>query len=302
MYLCAKTKCSSCSVHGNVTTAYNCNFLAVCDRGIIILAECFHQVVTCQILISGEYAVCLLTRDSHEHRKSGTGSDKYSLEALILKKLVDSYGFTDDNVGLDLNTERFYVLYLSSNDFVFRKTKLRNTVNKNAACFVKSLEDSYIIAHLCKVSGTGKSGRTGTDYSYLVSVLLCCRNWLDAVLFRPVSNETLQLTDGNSFALHTADTSSLTLCLLRTYTSADSRKSTGLTDDLVCFLEVSFFYFMNEARDIDGNRTSFHTFCFLTAKAAVRFFHCLFFIITKANLFKVRSTYLRSLLSDWYLL
>ena len=49
------------------------------------------------------------------------------------------------------------------------------------------------------------------------------------------------------------------------------------------FEEVSFFYFMNEAWDIDRYRASFHTFCFLTAKASVCFFHCLFFIVTKAK-------------------
>ena len=302
MYLCAKTKCSSCSVHSNVTTTNNSNLLAMCDRSIIILTECFHKVVTCQVLVSGEYTVSLLTRDSHEHWKSGTGSDKYSLKSLIFKKLVDCYGFTNDNVGLNLNTQRFYVLNLCCNYFVFWKTEFRNTINKNSTSFVKCLEDCYIVTHLCKISGAGKSGRTGTDHCNFMSVLLCSRNWFDTILLRPVSNETLQFTNGNSFPFQTADTFTLALCLLRTYTSANSRKSTGLTDDLVSFFKVSFFYFMNEAWDIDRYRASFHTFCFLTAKASVCFFHCLFFIVTKANLFKVSSTNLRSLLSDWYFL
>ena len=42
----------------------------------VIIAECFHQVVSGQELVCGEYAVCVLTRDSHEHRKACAGTDE----------------------------------------------------------------------------------------------------------------------------------------------------------------------------------------------------------------------------------
>ena len=46
MYLSAETKCCSCSIHGYVAAADYSNLLACYDRGIIVLAEGFHQVVS----------------------------------------------------------------------------------------------------------------------------------------------------------------------------------------------------------------------------------------------------------------
>ena len=96
---------------------------------------------------------------------------------------------------------------------------------------MKSLEDGYIITQFCQIAGTGQSGRTGTDDSYLLAVFLCRSSRFDAVLSGPVSYETLQFTDGNSFALDAADTFTLTLALLRADTAADSGKCAGLGDD-----------------------------------------------------------------------
>ena len=86
---------------------------------------------------------------------------------------------------------------------------------------MKCLEDGYIVAKFCKVSCAGKTCRAGTDNRDLVAVFLCCRNRFDTVFFCPVSNETLQFTDGNSVAFDSADTFALALALLRTYTAAD---------------------------------------------------------------------------------
>ena len=162
---------------------------------------------------------------------------------------------------------------------------------------MKCFKDGYIIAQLCQISGTGKTGRTRTDYCYLMSVFLLCRSRFNTVLSCPVSYKTLQFSDGNGFAFDTADTFSFTLALLRTYTAADCWKCTGLRNDLICFFEVSFFYFMYKCRDIDGYRTSLHTFCIFTVDAAGSFFHCFVCIISKANLIKVGCSYFWCLFS-----
>ena len=93
-----------------------------------------------------------------------------------------------------------------------------------AGKLMKSLEYSYIVTSLCKVACTCKSGRTGTDNCNLVSVLNFCSGRFDIMLKSIVSNESLKFTDRNSFTFLTADTLSLTLGLLWTYTAADSRK------------------------------------------------------------------------------
>ena len=225
MYFCTKSQSCSCSIHCYVTTADNGNFLACCDRCIIRIIECFHQVASCQVFVCGEYAACVLSRDSHEHRKTCTGADEYSFKSFVLDQLVDGCGFTDDNVCFEFNAKFFDFFDFFLNDFLFWKTEFRDTINKNAAELMKSLEYSYIITCFCKISCTGKSGRTGTDNCNFVSILNFCSSWFDVMLQSVVSNESLQFTDGNSLALLTADTLSLTLGFLWTYTTADSRKS-----------------------------------------------------------------------------
>ena len=224
MYFSTKSESSSCSIHSYVTTADNSNFLTCCDRCIIRVIECFHQVASCQVLVCREYTACVFTRDSHKHRKTCTGTDKYSFKSFIFDQLIDCCGFTDNNVCFKFNTEFFNFLDLFLNNFLFWKTEFRNTINKNSTKFMKSFKYGYIISGLCKITCAGKSGRTRTDNSNFMSVLNFCSDWFNIMFQSIVSNESFQFTDRNSFTLLTTDTLSFTLRLLRTYTSADSRK------------------------------------------------------------------------------
>ena len=93
--------------------------------------------------------------------------------------------------------------------------------------------------------------RAGTDHSNLLSKLCLSSLGNEAVLSGPVGNETLQLTDGDGFALNAADTLSFTLALLRTYAAADCRKCGRQCDGIGSVLEFSFLYFSDEGGDID---------------------------------------------------
>ena len=135
---------------------------------------------------------------------------------------------------------------------------------QNATELMKCFKYSYIVTRFCKITCTGKSGRTGTNNCNFVSVLHFCASRFDVMLQSVISNKSFQFTDGNSFALLTTDTLSFTLGLLRTYTTTDSRK---------CGRKSDYF---------------------------VSFFHCFFLIISKTNLFKVCCTYLRILFSYRY--
>ena len=300
MYFRTKTQGCSRSIHCHVSAADNSDFFAVSDRGIVVLAVCFHQVVSGQIFICREYAVCLFSRDSHEHRKTCAGTDEDSLKAFLLHQFVDGHGFSDDDIGFDFYAERFYVLDLFCNDFILRKTELRNSVAQNTAGFVQRFKDGYVIAQTCQIAGTGKACRTGTDDSDFVSVLFRGSSRFDPVLFRPVRNETLQFSDGNRVTFDTADTFSFALAFLRADTSADCRKGAGLSDDLISFFDVSFFYLGDESRDINVYRAAGDTFCIFTIQAAGSLFHRLFFIISETYLVKICRTYLWILLTDRY--
>ena len=103
---------------------------------------------------------------------------------------------------------------------------------------MKCLENGYIVTQFCQIACTGQSGRTRTDNSNLLAVLLSRSSRFDTVLSCPVSYETLQFTDGNRLTFDTADTFALALALLRADTAADSRKcAEDSADDLICFLE-----------------------------------------------------------------
>ena len=165
---------------------------------------------------------------------------------------------------------------------------------------MKCFEYSYIVTRFCKITCTGKSGRTGTDNCNFVSVLHFCASRFDVMLQSVISNKSFQFTDGNSFTLLTTDTLSFTLGFLRTYTTTDSRKCRRKSDYFVSFFHVAFFDMFDESRDIDRYRTSLYAFRFLAAQTSLSFFHCFFLIISKTNLFKVCCTYLRILFSYRY--
>ena len=298
MYLCAETKCGSRSIHRYVTTTDDNDLLTNLDRGIGILTICLHKVITCQELICGVNTVCRLARNVHETRKSCTGTDKYGIEALFCEEVIDGQGTTDDDVRIDLYTELLYVLDLRLYDTILRKTELRDTIYENAAWLMECLEDGYIITHLCEITCTGQSGRTGTDHGYLLPIRCTRLRSYIVMLSRPVSDITLELTDGDRLTLDTTYALTLALCLLRADTSTDCRKCRGQCDHICCCLDIAFLYVMDEARNVDGNRAALHAHRILTLEASSRLKMCFFVIISETNLFEVCCSNLRILLAD----
>ena len=264
MNLSAETQSGTGSIHCYVSTADNGNFLSCNNRGIVIVAECLHQVVSRQVLIRREDSVCILTRDSHETRKSCTRTDEDCLKAFLIHQIVDRHRFSDHDIGLNLNTEFLYVLHLTADNRGLRQTELRNAVSQYSARLMKCLKDRHIVTQLCEITCTGQTGRTGTDYCNLDAILLlrCLRN--EAMLSRPVSYKTLQLTDGDRLTLDTANTLALTLALLRAHTSTDCRKCGRLCDHICCSLVVSLLYLCDESRNVDRNRASVYAVWLLT--------------------------------------
>ena len=302
MYFRTQTQSRTGCVHSHITTADNSNFLALHDRCGGIRIKCLHQVASGQVLVCREYAVCVLARDAHKLRQTCTGTDEYCIKSFFFEQLVNGDGLADDHIGVDLYTQRLHILDLFFHYRFLRETEFRNTVYQYTAGFVQCLKDRYIIAHLCQVACAGQSCRAGSDDRDFLAVLFLCRFGLDAVLSCPVSNETLQLTDGYGFAFDTAYALAFALALLRAHTAADCRQCGRLTDDLVCFRDLSFFYFLNECRNVDGYRASLHAACIFAVQASGCLGHCLFLIISLADLGKILCAYCRLLLPYGYFL
>ena len=75
----------------------------------------------------------------------------------------------------------------------------------------------------------------------------------------PVCYETFKFTDGNRFAFDSAYALSFTLGFLGTNTSANRRKRGRLVNDMICSLEVPFFYLGNKIRNMNGYGASLYT-------------------------------------------
>ncbi len=160
MYVGSETECCSCSVHRHISSAHNSDFLSRCDRSIVGIIVGFHQITSCQILVRREHLIGILSRDSHEHRKSGSRSDEYGLKPFILHELVDRRGFADHNVCLELYAEFFHLLDLFRNNPLLRETELRNSVYEHTAKLMQCLEYCHIVSHLCKIACAGQTGRS----------------------------------------------------------------------------------------------------------------------------------------------
>ena len=195
MYFCAKTKCCSCSIHRYISSAYYSNFLAGSNRCIVRIIKCFHQITSRKVFICREYFVCILTRNSHKHRKSCSGPNKDRFKSFLFHKLIDRCGFSDHNICLKFYAKFFYFLYLFRNNLLFWQTELRNSVYKHSAELMKRLKYSHIISKLCKISRTCKTRRPGTDYSNFVSVLLFCTDRFNIMIQRIIRNKSFKFSD-----------------------------------------------------------------------------------------------------------
>ena len=72
---------------------------------------------------------------------------------------------------------------------------------KHTACGVKCFVDGDVIATLCKISCAGKTGRTGADNCYSVSVALGSYGFFLAKSIVPVGNKSFKTTDADRLAL-----------------------------------------------------------------------------------------------------
>ena len=75
------------------------------DRGQVVFAPGFHQVVAGEELIGGKDAAEVLAGDVHELRETGAGADEDGLEALAVHQFIDGNRAAHDDVGLDLDAQ-----------------------------------------------------------------------------------------------------------------------------------------------------------------------------------------------------
>ena len=253
--LSAHTLSAASRVHGYVAAADD-SYVLVFNHGSIIFGEFIrlHEVYTCQILVCGIHAVQILTGDMHEHRETCARAYEYSFIALF-EQLVESIYFTDNHVVLNFYAHLAQTFYLCVNQ-LFGQTELRYSILKNAACYMKRLENRYIIACLSEVGGAGKTCGAGAYYSNLFALLRNLRYVLIAFLHSIVSTEALQTADTYGHSLLAADAFTFALRLLRAHAAAYRGQTVCLFNFIVCFDELAFLNQTDEIRYLYVYRAS----------------------------------------------
>ncbi len=112
MYFSTQTKSSSCSIHCNVTTADNSNFLTVFDRCIMVITKAFIRLLLVRYsfaentpLLTSPGIPINIGRPAPEPINTAS-NPSFSISS------IDCSGFTDDNVCFNFNAKRFYVFNL----------------------------------------------------------------------------------------------------------------------------------------------------------------------------------------------
>jgi hypothetical protein len=141
-----------------------------------------------------------------------------------------------------------------------------------------------------QVTGTSQTGRSRSYNRHLTPVGAWFYYNIFAACIMIISYKTFKSADCNRFSLNPPDTLCFTLALLRADPSTHCRQGTGMCDDLICFLKITFRYFLNKGRDINLHRTSSHTRLILAVKASFCFVYCLLSGISKGHFQKISST------------
>jgi hypothetical protein len=103
----------------------------------------------------------------------------------------------------------------------------------------------------------------------------------------PIGNEPFQASDPDGLSLDSPNTLALALSLLRTNSSANSRKTGALADDLVRALKIAIRYFFYKLGDFNANGTSGNARTVFTLDTAFRLVNRLFCRVPKRHFFEV---------------
>ncbi len=281
----AKTFRAASCVHSDVAAADHRNARIFLDRRIAVLFVRFHQINACEELVRRVHSFKVLSGNVHKPRQTRARTDEDSLKAL-LEQLVHLYRAPDNNVCFYLYSESLKIIHFFLN-YGFRQSELGDTVNKNAARKVQSLENRNIIAHFREVARAGKSRGSRADHRALVSVLRGSVRRFGAVSVVPIGDKAFQTPDTHGFAFDTADALAFALRFLRADASAHCGQRAALCNDLIRALIILFLYLSDKFGDIDSYGTARSARHILAVQAAFRLIERLLLRVPQRDLLKV---------------
>ena len=293
----------SARVHRDISAAqYGNASSAPAGRVVAVLVVGFHQVGARQILVRSEYAYEIFALDVHELRQSCASADEYGVKAVLLDKVSDFAGASDNVVELDLDAESLQRVDLAL-DNGLRKAEFGNSVDENSPRLVEGFEHRDVMTCSRAVGGACDRRRSRSDYGYSFAgrCRLCrgCGNFAGGLLAGQICAESLDAADRHGLVdvaeslAHGAEF--LTLLFLGAYASADGRKKRGLADDFKRAFEIPLGSLGQKAGDVDRYGASLHAGFGRTLQTAFRLGHRHFGGVSEGYLVHVAGAYGRIL-------
>ena len=274
-------------VHRHVPAADHGNILPPHDGGVVFRETIgLHEVGAGEILVRRIDAAQVLAGDVHEDRRAGADPEEDRVEPLR-EELVYRLEPPDDGVRFDLHAQFLEIVDLRLHDRL-RQSKLRYSVNKDAARLVQGLEDRHVITEIDQIARDREPRGTGADHRDLFPVGLCRRGDGDiARLLLVVGGEPLKAADGHGFSLLPEDADLLALVLLRADAAADGGEGVRFLEFERRLDELPFGDQLDESRDIDIDGASGNAAGLLALDAALRLGDCGLLGITRGHFVKV---------------
>ena len=204
---------------------------------------------------------------------TGTGAHEDSIETLG-EEIVDSEIASDCHIAMDTDAKLADFLDFVAHH-ILGKTVFRNTEHEYTASLRFHLENLNVETLAGKLTRNSQTGRTATNDGHTSTGLgdkILAREIHRAV---KVSHETFELTDVDMRALLVEDTMALTLALVGTDASADSRKIALCVYYSHRIAEITHRQLADPIRHVVADRATLLAKRVLTVEAAFRLLNSL---------------------------
>ena len=136
--LCSKTFGGSHGIHCYVATSDHYGFLPKIYGSVVFVIIGMHEICTRKELICRENPIKVFPFDAHESGQACSGADEDGVVSLLVEKVVDGHGASDDDVGLYLDAKPPDCFHLFGYDPPFGQTEFRDAVDKHAPYFMQA--------------------------------------------------------------------------------------------------------------------------------------------------------------------
>ena len=182
-------------------------------------------------------------------RYTGTCSHKDGIIACTEKTVYRNIVLTYHTVGDKLNPQCLNLTNLITH-YALRQTILRNTIHQDSSRLCLSLKNSNIKTLTSQIARNSQTCRTRTNDSYTTTGLLWQAFTGKFHLRIKISNKLFQFSNLYRLALLSKHTMTLTLLLMRAYSSTDSRQISFCIEDTHCCTHVTHREFMHKVRNV----------------------------------------------------